>query len=146
MKPINTILYVDGACEPKNPGGVATFGWALYWKGELENTNCGFVCDGDRASNNVAEYSALIDALKFLGGRGFHGPLLVRSDSKLLVNQMSGEWRAKSGLYYPYYQEAVELAQPFKIRFEWIPRERNFVSDELSKQAYYDYNNNRHNT
>lgn len=136
----DAIVYCDGACEPKNPGGVATYGWAAYWRGNLRAKDCGVVCEGDGATNNVAEYSALIAALKFFINKNFPGPLTVRSDSQLVINQMIGKWAVKSESVLVYYQQAKHLAGKFsEIHFEWVPREQNEQADQLSKQAYQDY-------
>ena len=136
----DAVVYCDGACEPKNPGGVATYGWVAYWKDQERARDCGVVCEGPGATNNVAEYSALINALKFFVSKNFAGPLTVRSDSQLLVNQMAGKWEVRAPSIIPYYSEAKKLANHFdQIHYEWIPREKNGTADQLSKKAYHDY-------
>lgn len=136
----DAVIYCDGACEPVNPGGVATFGWVAYWKGQERKRACGVVCEGDGATNNVAEYSALIEALQYLSNKGYQGAVTVRSDSQLIVNQLAGKWGVKSPSILPYYQHAKSLASKFQqVQYEWIPREQNTKADELSKQAYHDY-------
>src|SRR4051812_41121090 len=86
------LLHVDGGCEPKNPGGVATAGWALYNPKEpatpiVEEGRV--VQDGGKlATNNTGEYSALWFALKWLHEQGWEGELTVKADSKLLVEQV----------------------------------------------------------
>src|SRR5580658_5117651 len=64
------------------------------------------------ATNNVAEYMALIDALrqaKKLGARN----LLVRGDSELIIKQMRGEYRVKNEALRDLYSEAEKLASQF---------------------------------
>ena len=135
----DAVVYCDGACEPVNPGGIATYGWVAYWKGEERATDCGEVCRGDGATNNVAEYSALIKALEFFIGKNFTGPLTVRSDSQLMINQMTGAWGVKSENIRPYFLRGRELASKFNtIIFEWVPRKKNERADWLSKKAYLD--------
>ncbi len=68
--------YFDGLCEPCNPGGVATWGYVLKRDGETIEADSGIACEpfSGNASNNVAEYSALIRLLERcveLGLRGF---------------------------------------------------------------------------
>jgi len=58
--PKTYIAYFDGACEPVNPGGTASYGAAIY-----ENQQLVWKCSqiygrGEHTSNNVAEYAALI--------------------------------------------------------------------------------------
>src|SRR6476660_8996478 len=65
-----------------------------------------------RATNNVAEYRALITGLqkaKELGARR----ILVRGDSELIIRQMRGEYRVKSPDMRPLYEEAKELFDEF---------------------------------
>jgi ribonuclease HI len=52
-------IFFDGLCRPKNPGGVATFGYVIYKDGEKVKRGCGVVGSGAGMTNNVAEYSAL---------------------------------------------------------------------------------------
>ena len=95
---------------------------------------------GDDVSNNFAEYSALVAALNELLRRGLTKDVTIRSDSKLLVNQMIGKWKRKKGGYLEKYEEASELAKKFeRLTFEWIPREENGEADLLSRVAYERY-------
>lgn len=65
------------------------------------------------------------------------GDVLVRSDSKLLVGQMSEGWKVKGGMYIGKLKEAKDLIKEFgSIRFEWIPREQNQEADLLTRVAY----------
>ena len=89
-------------------------------------------------SNNVAEYAALCEALKFVLTEGrTRSPIEVRSDSKLLVHQMGGNWRFHRGLYAEKYHEATRLRKEFtNLEFKWIPRKENQEADALSREAY----------
>jgi len=129
-------VWVDGLCEPVNPGGVAC--WGLVIRGKQKVMGCGVVGSGPGVSNNVAEYAALVKALETLVAmRWTDDEIVVYSDSQLLVNQMSGRWQARGGMYYAKYLEAKELVKQFsQIRFEWIPREQNEEADALSRKAY----------
>lgn len=145
------VIYVDGACEPCNPNGVASWGFLIYERNDKDriigpiHRDHGIVGEGEGMSNNVAEYSALIAALEYLLEYGEEIPrkekILVRSDSQLLIQQMQGNWRVREGLYVKYYYEADKLRNKFKMnmQFEWIPREANEEADRLSRRAYDDY-------
>ena len=132
------VVHIDGLCEPVNPGGTATFGFAIRDNGTVMARKCGIVGKGPAMSNNVAEYAALCEALEFLlQKRRENSPIEVRADSALVVNQMSGKWKLRKGLYREKYQEAVRLGAQFSdLRFRWIPREENEEADELSREAY----------
>jgi ribonuclease HI len=135
------IVYVDGLCEPKNPGGTATYGFAVYSNNRKLVAEAGVTGAGPSMSNNVAEYSALCEALKWLGKHDLqHENVIVKSDSRLLVNQMSGRWKTRRGFYLNKFLEARKLASAFlKISFFWVPREENTEADELSRRAYQEY-------
>ncbi len=89
-------------------------------------------------SNNVAEYAALCEALRLLMGRGRENDSVeVRGDSKLVINQMAGNWKFRQGLYEEKYREAKNLASYFtKLTFKWVPREDNEEADALTRDAY----------
>jgi len=86
-------------------------------------------------SNNVAEYYALIELVKWYKENRLAVPLKVYSDSQLVVNQMNGVWAVRGGLYLPYYNRLLDMldaATYQNLTFEWIPGEEN-LADELAK-------------
>src|SRR5437588_12998238 len=89
-------------------------------------------------TNKVAEYAALCTALSLLiSEKMTRLPIEIRSDSRLLVNQMKGEWKFHKGLYAQKYRDAKALATQFdRVKFKWIPREENKEADALSREAY----------
>jgi ribonuclease HI len=86
-------------------------------------------------TNNVAEYTAAIEGLKGaleLGGTD----VLLRSDSQLLINQLTGRYRVKTAHIVPLHQEVLALASKFdRIRFEHVRRERNTEPDRLANEG-----------
>jgi ribonuclease HI len=134
-------IYTDGLAEPLNPG-IGTYGFVVYRDGRALTRGHGF--DGDPVSNNHAEYAGLIAALRSVEGFSDQ-EITVKSDSKMLVNQMAGTWKVSKkaynsrteGSYVDKYLEATEVARRFsRLTFEWIPREQNSEADELSRVAY----------
>ncbi|MGZ6793479.1 MAG: bifunctional RNase H/acid phosphatase, partial [Mycobacteriales bacterium] len=88
-----------------------------------------------RATNNVAEYQGLIAGLTAALEVGA-GEVDVRMDSKLVVEQMSGRWQVKHPDMKPLAREAAALvAQLPRVRFSWIPREKNKHADRLANEA-----------
>jgi ribonuclease HI len=83
-------------------------------------------------TNNVAEYTAVILGLeraKALGAREVH----LRSDSQLLINQLTGVYRVKTPHLQPLHRRVRTLAASFEtIRYEHVPRERNKEADRLA--------------
>ena len=132
------IVYCDGLCEPRNPGGIATYGFVLHKDGIKLHEGNGIVGKGPTMSNNVAEYAALCKAFEFLKEEKLtEKEIIIRADSRLLVNQMNGEWKVRRGLYLSKYDEAHNLQLCFTdIKYEWVPRESNEEADALSRKAY----------
>ncbi|MCW3128533.1 MAG: ribonuclease HI [Methanophagales archaeon] len=141
----NIEVHFDGACEPVNPGGIATFGFVIYKNGETVKAEKGLACEpfSSYASNNVAEYTAMLKALEFViknGLCGEHAHITVKGDSQLTIRQMNGIYAVRAPRIIPLFKKANELTKNIKhIRFVWIPREQNTVADDLSHQAYTEY-------
>lgn len=132
------LVSCDGLCEPRNPGGTATFGWVARRGGELLASDCGVVARGHRATNNLAEYTAIIEALGWLDGAGHAAETIVlRSDSQLAIYQLDGTYAVRSPAIWPLWSEASKLARRFSdLRFEWVRREQNKEADALTRKAY----------
>ena len=88
------------------------------------------------ATNNVAEYSGLIAGLRAAARIDPDASVLVRMDSRLVVEQMSGRWKIKHPDMKPLAATATEAARGFSaIAYEWVPRERNKDADRLANEA-----------
>jgi ribonuclease HI len=131
------LVHFDGACEPARGGGVATFGYTLSGGGwDLEDSGLAVRPYSGHATNNVAEYVAAIQALERLHGLGWEGPLEVRGDSQLVIQQMRGEYAVRAPHLREYHARLAQLAATFaNVRWVWIPREQNSRADALSKLA-----------
>jgi len=128
------IANIDGLAEPRNPG-TGTFGYVIYQGKEKLAEGEGLA--GYEVTNNYAEYFALVEVLRKLKELGVEEDVVVRSDSQLLVGQMSKGWEVKRGGYLTKLKEARDLLKEFgSITFEWIPREQNGEADLLSRLAY----------
>jgi ribonuclease HI len=88
-----------------------------------------------QSSNNVAEYFGLIAALDYAQTHGIRA-LRVQSDSELLVRQMQGQYKVKSGDLKPLHERAKKMAQAFEsFRIDHVYREQNREADALVNQA-----------
>ena len=87
------------------------------------------------ATNNVAEYTALLAALTKAAELGLRD-ITIHSDSELLVKQMNGEYRVKHPDLLPLYEEAVQLRRAIPtVRIQHVRREQNKRADELCNIA-----------
>ncbi len=73
--------------------------------------------DGDRVTNNQAEYMTLIRALerlrRHLGSSIGSTTIVIRGDSSLVINQVCGRWKVKHPDLQPLHRQAVDLLQGF---------------------------------
>ena len=143
--PTEYILSYDGACEPVNPGGVATYGYVIVSHGAEQSFGTGVVGEGEGMTNNVAEYSGLIEGMKAVSEVIKSGDTIeIRSDSQLAVRQMNGIYKVRSERIRPLYEEAQKLKKALEeigiqVRIKWVPREQNERADYLSHQAFLEY-------
>jgi len=86
------------------------------------------------ATNNVAEYRGLIAGLELAREFTPGATVEVRMDSKLVVEQMSGNWKVKHPSMQPLAAQASELA-PAGTTYTWVPREQNTHADRLANEA-----------
>lgn len=88
-----------------------------------------------KATNNQAEYTALIDGLKAAAELGAY-EVSVFADSELVVKQMKGEYKVKNADLQEKHGEAKRIAAGFKkIAYTYIPREKNREADALANEA-----------
>jgi len=91
------------------------------------------------ATNNVAEYRAAIAGLALAKDLGAE-QVLLRSDSKLLIEQLSGRFRVKNPTLQRLHQEVRALARGFRDgRYQHVPREENREADRLANRGVDDW-------
>jgi ribonuclease HI len=122
--------YVDGGSRG-NPGPA---GYGVHIERD-EGTVVELKESLGHTTNNVAEYSGLIAALRWAAANGI-STLHVRADSELLVKQMRGEYRVKSPGLQPLHEQARALARHIgDVTFEHVRRELNKDADRLANEA-----------
>jgi ribonuclease HI len=125
------VLYADGAARG-NPGPAGSGALLLDEEGHpIAELSLAL----GRATNNVAEYRALILGLEEARRRGIDA-IDVRMDSMLVVRQMQGLWKIKHPGLRPLALRAGALLAEFRSRtIEHIPREENGRADALANKA-----------
>ena len=87
------------------------------------------------ATNNVAEYQALLHGLRYAIARGARR-VLVFSDSELVVKQIAGAYRVKHPSMIPLHREALALMRQLgEVRVSHVRREQNKEADRLANRA-----------
>jgi ribonuclease HI len=128
---LRTRLYTDGGARG-NPGPAAAAfvleaedGTVLDARGDAIGT----------ATNNVAEYTALLYGLRRAAELGLT-ELEVVSDSELMVKQMRGEYKIKNEALRNLSAEASQLARALgSVTYTAVRREHNVLADQLVNDA-----------
>jgi len=128
---MSIVAYIDGGARG-NPGP-AGYGVRIENElGDLVEEFHGFL---GNSTNNVAEYNALVAALRYANANG-HRIVRVKSDSELLVKQMNGQYKVKHPGLQPLHQQARSLAAALdRVSYEHVRREQNGHADRLANQA-----------
>ena len=123
-------MYVDGACSG-NPGEAAVGVVITDGQEIIKNISERI----GKATNNIAEYTALIFALQeALILRA--NEVKVYTDSELMHNQLKGEYKIKDAQLKSLYLQVQRLVEGFRsFEIKHIPREQNGAADKLATQA-----------
>lgn len=129
---LSLIINIDGASSGNpGPSGIGV----LIRDASDERTVCELSEYHGEMTNNVSEYTALIRALEYaiiLRAK----TVTIRSDSQLLVRQMTGEYKVKSPNIRPLYLWATDLTRVLdRVDFEDIRRENNREADALAQRS-----------
>ena len=129
-------IYGDGGSRG-NPGPAGSGAIVRDENGETVLTVSEFL---GTATNNVAEYTAILRGLEsllsHLGTEAKEAEVQVRMDSMLVVKQMRGEWKLKHPGLKPLAARVGELVREFRsVSFEHVYRESNKDADRLANEA-----------
>lgn len=126
-------IYTDGASRG-NPGP-SSYGFTIQdEKGHFLYEEGKYIGE---ATNNVAEYTAVLQALKYVSDiKGHVSGIELYADSKLVAEQLSGRFKVKAKHLKPIIERikilAIELGG---INYSYIPRSQNRLADSLANQA-----------
>lgn len=126
------IIYTDGASRG-NPG-YASYGFSIRnEQGKVLHDEGKYL---GIATNNFAEYSAVLSALEYVVREMEKiREINFLMDSKLVVEQLSGRYKIKSANLKPLIFKIKELGKNLIITYKHIPREFNKDADFLANQA-----------
>ncbi|MBU3911110.1 MAG: ribonuclease HI family protein [Candidatus Omnitrophica bacterium] len=124
-------IFIDGASRGNpGPSGIGM----VFFDQDKKVVKKLFKFIGN-ATNNVAEYMALIYALQEALIERYED-IVVKSDSELLTMQLRGEYRVKNENLKPFYEQFLHLSRGFnKITVVSIGRGDNSIADKLANRA-----------
>jgi ribonuclease HI len=124
-------LYTDGGARG-NPGPAGIGARLMTAAGEVVEELADSI---GHATNNIAEYQALLAGLEIALDRGVER-LDVFLDSELVVRQVNGEYKVKDAGLRPLHHQACLLLSKFhEVDVRHVPREQNAAADALVNQA-----------
>ena len=124
-------VFCDGGARG-NPGPAA-WGFVIKVDGRTIKEDCGYI---GIATNNFAEYTALVEALSYLGKNFKSRPARVYLDSKLAVSQLNGEYKIKNLTIAKLVRVVREIEKSLgNIVYNHIPRDHNKEADRLVNVA-----------
>lgn len=134
---MRVVINCDGAARG-NPGPAGA--GAVVVDRDNDGAVLAEVAEGlGETTNNVAEYTAAIRGLEEASRLGARD-VLLRSDSLLLVNQLTGRYRVKTAHLQPLHRRIRDLVRDFdRVEFEHVPRERNVEADRLANRGVDDW-------
>ncbi len=128
----SVVVYTDGA-SGGNPGP-AGIGFVVYDEHNPQEPIFSFAHYIGIATGNVAEYEALISALKWLLKNNIQ-KAVIYTDSELVYKQLTGAYRVKSAHIRNLVSHARQLLNKFKeIDLKTIPREENRAANKLAQR------------
>src|SRR3989304_9775320 len=123
--------FCDGGARG-NPGPAA-FGYGIKKDGQIVKSGNGYI---GIATNNVAEYTAVIEALTWLESSYPKVNLTFYLDSELVVSQLSGIYKVKNSNIRDLVFKIRTLESNFgQVNYKHIPREKNKQADRLVNLA-----------
>jgi ribonuclease HI len=125
--PVEATMFADGGSRG-NPGPAASGAVLLDPAGEVVQEVGRYL---GIATNNVAEWTALLLGLEAAADRGIRA-LAVRMDSELVVKQLRGEYRVKHADLQPLHRRALALLRRFEhVDVRHVRRKENALADAL---------------
>ncbi|HSB80992.1 MAG TPA: ribonuclease HI family protein [Candidatus Methylomirabilis sp.] len=126
-----TRIHIDGGSRG-NPGPAGVGVMIVGPDGQAREQIHRYIGE---ATNNVAEYHALLLALERARALGCTD-LDVYSDSELLVRQIQGRYQVKNAALRPLYVKALERIAGFRhFKIQHVPREQNMEADALANRG-----------
>jgi ribonuclease HI len=133
-----------------NIAALSVRAWAMFFDGSACDDGCGIgillvsprganysfsIRLSTPCTNNVAEYEAVRRGMEFLLEAGAEAVELF-GDSKLVISQLTDEYKCESESLFPYWMECCELMTKFRyINFNWVPRSQNTKANDLAQMA-----------
>ncbi len=136
-------IHFDGLCEPKNPGGIPVYAFIASdpYSRQILAHEAGLAGEPWRtdATHNLAEYTAAIEAVKWVKEHAPNMDILIYGDSQLVIRQLNKIYKVRSPRMLPLFNELIGQLQGLAWKAICVPREKNSQADMLANDFYRDY-------
>lgn len=114
-----TLIFCDGGCTSNGTADAKAYGSFL-----VEGERLPHRVDLDGKTNNEAEYQTLIATLRYVREHQYElVGATIRTDSRLIVEQVAGNWKVRKPELRPLCDEARALVHETGAVLEWTPRD-----------------------
>lgn len=133
---LSLVIYTDGGARGNpGPAGIGAVFWSQDFQGNRIKLNEDISKFIGEATNNFAEYSALIAALEQALAMPFK-KVICYLDSELVVKQLNGQYKIREESLKPLAARVRDLTQKFNsVSFTHVHREKNEEADKLVNEA-----------
>lgn len=118
------IVYTDGSGS-----NGSEYGRYCYW---IKEINIARLFQKKGITNNEAEYLAIVEAVNSSLVKP-EDPLLIYSDSQVVVNQLNKKWNIKSKKLRKLFIRVLDIINErgLKVKFKWLRRSKNYAGHIL---------------
>jgi ribonuclease HI len=134
------VVSFDGACS-KGRGryGVVAQGFQAYSQREAGKLDSRSGPIQGHCTNNIAEWTGMIQALELIRDKYQGRKILLIGDSQLVIRQLEGRYSVTAVHLKPFYKIAKEILESddlwLNVVIRWVPREQNRLADREAKRG-----------
>lgn len=129
-------IITSSLCEP-NPHGIGAWAFVVFSPdGDMLDMDLDDIGSGEHVTNIVADYAAVIQALIWTASCEPEEPIEILTASKIVANQISGEFACNQPHLRQYRDDAVELLRQTNAVVGWVRKSETGVADVLARLAY----------
>jgi len=121
---MDLFVYTDGASRG-NPGNSASAFIVVSSSGRVIDKVAKFIGTG---TNNIAEYSAIVNALEYVSKRYPRYRIILHSDSQVVIRQINGEYSVNAPHLKAFLGRVNKLREKLDIEFKHVPRENKYIA------------------
>jgi ribonuclease HI len=134
-------IHFDGSAVPKNPGGIAISAYTITDENDqIIHQRVEEVIRGPQATNNLAEWAAVMVACGWVKKNHPTAKLHIKGDSQLVINQLNEVYACRKPHLQKFKDQTLAFLEGIAWDAVWVPRKENTIADGLTKKKYEEIN------